>query len=461
MSGRKRERIKPATDRASGASSARRFYVLTLGCPKNAVDSEGMEQLLRQAGYEPADGPGQADLLIANTCGFLRAAADESLEALRELARHKRKGQLLVAAGCLAQLDGAGIAREIPGVDGVIGTRHWTDIVSLAGRLQEGQQEGPIFQRPGAETADPLTTPIPRLSHAGASAYLKIGDGCDSSCAFCSIPLIKGPGRSRPRELILEEARQLSAQGVKEIILIAQDTTAYGRDRGENDALPGLIEGIAQAAPALRWLRLMYAYPGHATRRLVETMAAHPQVCHYLDLPLQHAHPEVLRRMRRPSGLDWVRRFVADFRSAMPDVALRTTFIVGYPGETEDEFQALLDFLAEMAFDHVGAFAYSPEPGTPAAEMPAQLPEEVKGERLERVMLAQQKISLERNQAQVGRVLDVLIEGAGDGVSLGRTYRDAPEIDGLVILEEVLEVGAMLPVRITGAGPYDLTGVAS
>jgi ribosomal protein S12 methylthiotransferase len=436
---------------------AGRFYILTLGCPKNIVDSEGMGQFLRQAGYEPTDEPRRAKLLIVNTCGFLQAATAESLAALRDLARHKRKGQLLIAAGCLPQRDGAGIARAIPAVDGIISTRHWPDIVPLVRRLQEGR-ERPLFHRPGAETADPLTIPLARRGHVGASAYLKIGDGCNAPCAFCTIPAIKGPGRSRRRELILAEGRQLVAQGVQEIILIAQDTTAYGRDWGERDALPDLIADIVQAVPTLRWLRLMYAYPGHATRRLIEVMAAHPQVCHYLDLPLQHAHREVLRRMRRPGNVEWARRFIADFRAAMPDAALRTTFIVGYPGETESEFQALLDFIAEIAFDHVGVFTYSPEQGTPAAALPGQVPEEVKQERLERAMLAQQPVSLARNQAQVGRVLEVLVEGAGDGLSLGRTYRDAPEIDGLVLLAGELEVGAMLPVRITGATIYDLTG---
>jgi len=302
---------------------------------------------------------------------------------------------------------------------------------------------------------------LPRFAAQGASAYLKIADGCSAPCAFCAIPLIKGPARSRPAEAIVEDARQLVAQGVKEIILIAQDTTAYGRDRGERDALPRLIEAILAAVPELPWLRLMYAYPQHVTPRLIETMARHPQVCHYLDMPLQHAHSNTLRRMNRPHDVDRVRRLIADLRQAMPDIALRTAFIVGYPGETEEEFQALLEFVEEMAFDRVGVFIYSREEGTRAAELPHQIAEEVKRERYERLMELQQGISLARNRAQVGRTLDVLIEGCGDGLSVGRSYRDAPEIDGLVLIEGELPVGEMVPVRITGAMEYDLIGMTA
>jgi ribosomal protein S12 methylthiotransferase len=254
------------------------------------------------------------------------------------------------------------------------------------------------------------------------------------------------------------EAQQLVGRGAKEIILIAQDTTAYGGDRGERDALPTLMEAILTAAPGLQWLRLMYAYPQHVTPRLIEIMACHPRVCHYFDMPLQHGHPEVLRRMNRPHDVDEVRRLVADLREAMPDIALRTSFIVGYPGETEEEFSALLDFVAEMAFDRVGVFTYSPEAGTRAAELPSQMPTEVKEERYARLMELQQGISLARNQQAIGQVLEVLVEGQDEGLSVGRSYRDAPEIDGLVIVEGELPVGEMVPVRITGAMEYDLVG---
>ncbi len=431
-----------------------RYYLLTLGCPKNAVDSEGMSRLLRQAGHAPVDDPAAAQVLIVNTCGFIDIAKRESLEALRELAEAKRPGQFLVAAGCLSQRYGWKLTRQIPQLDGIIGTRRWTEIVELVERLARGERAVMVGDPP----VRPLDS-LPRFAAQGASAYLKIADGCSAPCAFCAIPLIKGPARSRPAEAIVEDARQLVAQGVKEIILIAQDTTAYGRDRGERDALPRLIEAILAAVPELPWLRLMYAYPQHVTPRLIETMARHPQVCHYLDMPLQHAHPDTLRRMNRPHDVDRVRRLITDLRQAMPDIALRTAFIVGYPGETEEEFQALLDFVEEMAFDRVGVFIYSREEGTRAAELPHQIAEEVKRERYERLMELQQSISLARNRAQVGRTLDVLIEGCGDGLSVGRSYRDAPEIDGLVLIEGELPVGEMVPVRITGAMEYDLIGV--
>ncbi|MFQ6058137.1 MAG: 30S ribosomal protein S12 methylthiotransferase RimO [Anaerolineae bacterium] len=429
-----------------------RYYLLTLGCPKNVVDSEGMAELLRRAGYVESDRPEEAEVLIVNTCGFIAPAREESLAALRELAQIKRPDQLLVAAGCLAQRDDGLLPRAIPSLDGMLSTRRWYEIATLVNRLRA--HFGDIPQAGLVQPAPPV---LPRRAQ-GASAYLKIADGCSAPCAFCTIPAIKGPWRSKPVELIVEEARQLAAQGVKEIVLIAQDTTAYGYDRGEQDALASLIEAILEAVPRLPWLRIMYAYPGRVTPRLIETMARYPQVCHYLDVPLQHGHPETLRRMGRPSDVGMMRRMIARLRAAMPDIALRTTFIVGYPGETEVEFQTLLDFMAEMAFDRVGVFTYCQEEGTPAAELPDQVPQEVKEERRARAMELQQRISLEKNRALVGQELDVLIEGAGDGISVGRTYRDAPEVDGLVIVQEELPVGAMVPVRITGAMEYDLLG---
>jgi ribosomal protein S12 methylthiotransferase len=299
---------------------------------------------------------------------------------------------------------------------------------------------------------------VVRAAVQGSSAYLKIADGCRRPCTFCAIPLIKGKARSRPPEAVVTEARRLVEMGVQEIVLIAQDTTDYGRDLGRRDGLASLIDGILAQVPDLRWLRILYAYPGAITPRLIDTMAHHPQVCHYLDLPLQHAHPAVLRRMRRPSKVDRVRRQIEMLRAAMPDLALRTTFIVGFPGETEAEFAELDLFVREMAFDKVGVFTYSHEEDTAAATLPDDVPPEVKEERYERLMALQQGISLSRNQAQVGRELEVLLEGAGDGLSLGRTYRDAPEIDGLVILEEELPVGQMVRAKIVNAMAYDLVG---
>jgi ribosomal protein S12 methylthiotransferase len=434
-----------------------RFYLLSLGCPKNTVDSEGISRLLQQAGYQAITEPESAQLLIVNTCGFIDKAKEESFAALRELAKQKQPGQFLIAAGCLSQRYGHELVTKVPGLDGVIGTRRWMEITTLVRNLPS--KDYPCG-KPAVMTGDPLeriTEPM-RGALQGASAYLKIADGCSAPCAFCAIPAIKGPARSRPLEAIVAEAQQLVGRGAKEIILIAQDTTAYGRDRGERDALPTLMEAILTAAPDLQWLRLMYAYPQHVTPRLIEVMARHPRICHYLDMPLQHGHPEVLRRMNRPHYVDAVRRLVADLREAMPDIALRTSLIVGYPGETEEEFSALLDFVVEMAFDRVGVFTYSPEAGTKAAELPCQVPTKVKEERYALLMELQQGISLVRNQQVVGQVLEVLVEGQSEGLSVGRSYRDAPEIDGLVLVEGELPVGEMVPVRITGAMEYDLVG---
>jgi ribosomal protein S12 methylthiotransferase len=301
---------------------------------------------------------------------------------------------------------------------------------------------------------------VARVSVRGASAYVKIADGCRRPCAFCAIPLIKGTAVSRPSATILEEARLLRDHGVREIILIAQDTTDYGHDLGLTDGLAVLLEDMSDAVPDVDWIRVLYAYPGYVTDRLIEVMAAREQIVPYLDMPLQHAHPDTLHRMKRPANVDWVHRTLEKVRSAMPEVALRTTFIVGYPGETDDEFQRLFDFVEAMRFDRVGAFSFSFEPGTASEPLGDPVPDEVKQERYDRLMTLQQGISLARNQEFVGRVLDVLIEGQGDGVSIGRSYRDAPEIDGLVIVEDELQVGEIVSVRISGAMAYDLAGEA-
>ena len=429
-----------------------RYYLLTLGCPKNVVDSEGMSQLMGQAGHTPIEHPEDADVLIVNTCGFIGPAKDESVDALRELGEVKRDGQLLIAAGCLVQRDSGKLMRDVPQIDAVLSTRRWYEIVDLVGRLRN-QTYNDI---PDDGWINPIDISLPRQA-LGASAYLKIADGCSAPCAFCTIPAIKGPWHSKPAARIVHEARELVDQGVQEVVLIAQDTTAYGFDRGERDALAPLIDHIVEAVPELPWLRVMYAYPGRVTSRLVEAMARHPQVCHYIDIPLQHGHRDVLARMKRPServAKETVRRL----RQAMPDIAIRTGFIVGFPGETEAEFQGLLDFVEEMRFDKVGVFTYCQEEDTPAGLMPDQLPQEVKEERRARVMELQQQISLEKNRQFVGQELEVLVEGAGDGISIGRTYRDAPEVDGLVIVQGEWPTNRMLPVRITGAMEYDLLG---
>ena len=447
-----KKNLKPET------RNLKSFYLLSLGCSKNTVDSESMAQLLGGAGYKGVTDPAKAGVLIVNTCGFIGPAKAESVNALRELADHKKPGQLLVAAGCLSQRYGAQLVKQVPGLDGLIGTRRWMDIVDLVQRLRAQPHPEPIYHLPEAPVVGPDVPGVMRTAAQGASVYLKIADGCRRPCAFCAIPLIKGAAVSRPIDTIVAEARRLEAVGVKELILIAQDTTDYGHDLGMREGLSTLLERLAEEAPGLPWIRIMYAFPGYVTDRQIETMARLPQVLHYLDMPLQHGHPLTLRRMRRPANIEWVHNTLAKMRAAMPDLAIRSTFIVGYPGETEEEFQALLDFTAELQFDRVGAFTFSFEPGTTSEPLGDPVPLEVKEERRNRLMEQQQKISLKKNQAVIGQTLDVLVEGQGDGISLGRSYRDAPEIDGIVIVEGDLPIGGLVPVRITGAMAYDLVG---
>jgi ribosomal protein S12 methylthiotransferase len=435
------------------------YHLISLGCAKNTVDSDSMTQLLTGSGFQPAGNPDEAAVIIVNTCGFIGPAKEESFRVLGELADGKRQDQLLIAAGCLTQRYGVEVVKQVPGIDGILGTRRWMDILDVVETLRKQKHPEPLYHLPEVPTVGRDDAGTLRFSVQGNSAYIKIADGCRRPCAFCAIPLIKGTTISRPMASILDEARTLQEMGVHEIILIAQDTTDYGRDLGTKNGLAGLLRKLVLEVPEVDWIRLMYAYPGYVTDELIDVMAAHPQILPYLDMPLQHAHPEMLKRMRRPANLAWVYRTLEKMRTQIPDLALRTTFIVGYPGETEGEFKTLLDFISEIRFDRVGAFQYSFEPGTKAEPLGDPVPAEIKQARWEQLMELQQGISLERNQSFLGSTLEVLIEGQGDGISLGRSYRDAPEIDGLVIIEDDLLVGDMVPVRITGAMPYDLTGV--
>ncbi|MDP1544767.1 MAG: 30S ribosomal protein S12 methylthiotransferase RimO [Anaerolineales bacterium] len=432
---------------------------MSLGCAKNTVDSDSMAQLLERDGYRSVEDPAKASVLIVNTCGFIGPAKAESYKALGELAESKRKGQVLIAAGCLTQRYGVEVAQKVPGIDGILGTRRWMDILQVVGKLRKSNHPEPIYHLPEAPTVGADENDALRVSVAGASAYIKVADGCRRPCAFCAIPLIKGTAVSRPVESIINEARVLRDNGVRELVLIAQDTTDYGHDLGMKDGLAILLEQLTDSVPDMDWIRVMYAYPGYVTDRLIEVMATREQVLPYLDMPLQHAHPKTLYRMKRPSNMDWVHKTLGKMRATVKDLAIRTTFIVGYPGETDEEFQALYDFMNEIRFDRAGGFQFSFEPGTTSAPLGDPVPASVKLERYERLMELQQTISLQVNQSYVGKTLDVLVEGYGDGISVGRSYRDAPEIDGMVLIEGKANVGDIVPVRITGAMVYDLTGV--
>jgi ribosomal protein S12 methylthiotransferase len=431
-----------------------RYHTVTLGCAKNVADSERIGRVLGAGDHAEVADPASADVIIVNTCGFIDAAKKESVNTILELASGKQAGQRLVVAGCLTALHGAELRDEIPEIDAVFGAEDWAGIGSYVQQLEPVRLEPPPFDIPAAT----------RSAAARPSAYLKISDGCNAPCTFCIIPKMKGKLHSAPAAEILAEARRLADQGVREIVLVAQDSTDYGRDIGLRDGLPELLERISDAVPDVPWLRIMYAYPGHVTQHLAETMAQLPNVAHYIDIPLQHAAESVLRRMKRPSNTRMVREMFEMLRATMPDIAIRTTFIVGYPGETEDEFTELLAFVREMAFDHIGCFTYSPQSESPAAHEPDQVPERIKRRRQRQLMEVAQQVSIIRNRALIGREIDVLVEsdgaaraaeGGGD-VVVGRSYRDAPEVDGLVLLSGDAQPGDLVRARVTEALAYDL-----
>ena len=435
------------------------FHLISLGCAKNLVDSQGLWSLLSQQGFTLVEDPNQAEFIIINTCGFIHDARQESLQALQEFSENKRRGQKLIAAGCLTERYRAELLESVPGIDGLMGTRDLADILPLMQTLNKHSQPHSEVYFP--EHAHIVNHPdLPGYMIQGGSSYLKIADGCRRSCAFCAIPGIKGTLTSRPKDDILKDAHALQAAGVQEINIIAQDVTDYGQDLGLQDGLPNLLADLLPVIPHIPWVRLLYTYPGYFSDRLIDMMVEFPQLLPYLDIPLQHADPKVLQLMRRPSDVDWVRHTVAKMRAKLPDLVIRTTFIVGFPGESEHSFQVLKDFLEEMQFDHVGVFTYSMENGTPAQILGDPIPQEVKEARRQELMTLQAGISYQKNQKLCGKVLNMLVEGVDqeNGVLIGRTYRDAPEIDGLVIAEGTGDVGELLPVRITAAMQHDLFG---
>jgi ribosomal protein S12 methylthiotransferase len=445
----------------------RSFLIVSLGCAKNTVDSEAMQQLLLASGYQRASDSASADLLIVNTCGFIESAKQESIDTLLKLGADKRADQKLIATGCLVERYPRELAQELPQVDAFVGARNWSALPRVVSKLEatpalSGFEEA---RAPGSslalvELAPPgeLDLEIATRGAGGPSAYLKISDGCDQRCAFCAIPSMKGNHRSKPAELILREVGQLVQQGVREIVLVGQDTTRYGHDVGQRDGLASLLEQITDEFADLAWIRVMYAYPRHITERFLGVMRERPQVLPYIDMPLQHTHPWTLARMRRPHrDTD---DLVAWMRDRVPGLVLRTTFIVGFPGETEAEFEYLLDSVRRLRFERVGVFTYSNEDGTAAFGMAHQVAESEKRRRRSRLMAAARDVTLASNQQMIGSQLDVLIEGrpeAGSAWYAGRSYRDAPEVDGLVLVRaDELPLGELVRVRVERALAYDL-----
>jgi len=429
--------------------------MVSLGCAKNRVDSENMLGMLRQRGFEIVSDPAEADVLFVNTCGFIESAKEESIDAIFEMAQYKKQGnKKLFVTGCLAQRYPDALLAEIPEIDGILGVAEYARLFEMMEAAD--RNEKPCYTANGARflhTPRVLTTP-------GYSAYVKISDGCDNRCTYCAIPLIRGGYSSRPFDDIVEECRQLAEGGVTEVTLIAQDTSRYGCDLGDGHyQLPELLEAVS-AIEKLHWVRVLYCYPDSTEDRLLDTIQKLPKVAPYLDLPLQHIDDELLRRMNRRGSADWIKSRVAECRRR--GIILRTTMIVGFPGETDEQFQTLLDFVKEARFDRLGAFTYSAEEGTAAAKMPEQIDEEVKQKRLDQLMMLQQAVSMEINEARIGTQCEVLVDGFDEetGRFYGRSLLEAPESDGCIWLEADRELvpGEYVQVKITGADAYDLEG---
>ncbi len=433
--------------------------LVSLGCPKNLVDSEIMLGLLKNAGFEITAREREADVLVVNTCSFINDAKEESIRTILELAQYKNGGncRALLVTGCLAQRYPEELLAEIPEIDGLIGTGFISEVTGAVRRVLEGEKVS-LVGAPGCLH----TARSPKLQATPSyTAYLKIAEGCDNRCSYCIIPAVRGPFRSREIDDIVVEAAEMARRGVKELILVAQDTTRYGVDLYGRPALVDLLRRLAEIEGPV-WLRLLYAYPTFLTDELIKLMATEKKLCRYIDLPLQHAANNMLFQMNRRGSREETIRLLEKLRSAVPGITLRTSFIVGFPGETEEDFLELMDFMEQVKFDRAGVFTYSREENTAAAEMPGQVPEEVKLERRSRAMALQQKISLVKNRQKIGEVITVLVEGSLEepGMYTGRSERDAPDIDGRVLFKSDLSLrpGDFAKVRIKGALEYDLTG---
>ena len=449
---------------------------VSLGCDKNLVDSEKMLGLLNEAGYRVAQEESEADAIVVNTCCFIHDAKEESVETILEMAEWKKKGRLkaLIVTGCMAQRYQDEIQQEIPEVDAVIGTTGYTEIVPILDEIlaeAEASQKEAAVEEPKEKSfvnCCPSIDLLPAsladkrvVTTGGYTAYLKIAEGCNKRCTYCIIPYIRGHYRSFPMEDLLEEARKLAEGGVKELILIAQETTVYGMDCYGRKALPELLTKLCEIE-GIEWIRILYCYPEEITDELIAVMKKEKKICHYLDIPIQHSEDTILKRMGRRTNRAELVSLVEKLRKEILDIVLRTTLITGFPGETEEEFKNMVDFVDSMEFDRLGVFPYSAEEGTKAAEMDGQITEEVKESRRDEIMALQQEISADKAASRIDDEMSVLIEGYlyEDDIYIGRTYMDAPKVDGNVFVraEEELISGDIVPVRITGANEYDLMG---
>ncbi len=436
-----------------------KILFISLGCDKNLVDTEVMLGLLASRGYEMTDDEQEADIIVINTCCFIHDAKEESIQNILEMAELKKEGKVkaLIVTGCLAERYKDEILEEIPEVDEVLGTTAYDKILDAVDAALEGDQEvilSDIDALPLPETKRLVTT-------GGHFAYLKIAEGCDKHCTYCIIPKVRGNYRSVPMERLVNEARELAEQGVKELILVAQETTLYGKDLYGEKSLHKLVRALCNIN-GIRWIRILYCYPEEITDELIQVMKEEPKVCHYLDLPIQHANDTILKRMGRRTTKQELVDTVEKLRSEIPDICLRTTLITGFPGETAEQHEELMQFVDEMEFDRLGVFTYSPEEDTPAAGMPEQIDEEVKEDRQAEIMELQQEIAFDKAEDMIGREVLVMIEGkvADENAYVGRTYRDAPNVDGLIFIntDEELLSGDFARVKVTGALDYDLIG---
>lgn len=440
-----------------------KIYMETLGCPKNFNDTQTAKGIMTKAGFEVTENADLADVIIVNTCGFINDAKKESISRIFELAEYKRDGKKLLVCGCLSERYSEELFEEMPEVDGFLGVNEYERLPEILSSIEFSKDaDSPArYNWVCGQAPDTLKT-LPRLlNEESYTATLKISEGCNNRCAYCVIPSIRGPFRSKPKEEVIREAKWLSDNGCRELILIAQDVTLYGTDLYGRLALPELLRELCRI-DKLEWIRLMYCYEDRITDELIEVIRTEPKICNYIDIPIQHASDRVLKAMRRRSTGESIKNTIKKLKAAIPDIHIRTTLITGFPGESEEDFDILLDFVEEMKFARLGVFAYSQEENTPAGEMKDQIPDEIKQQRLDTIMRRQLDISLEMNREKIGKILEVLVEERDeDGSYVGRTRYDAPEIDNSVIFtsDRDLSPGNIVKVLIQDAFDYDLTGM--